>query len=184
MSDGQAIDTKDQTQINENSKDSGDEIFETPAGNLPPIWPWKYLKRALANITPGCKINFSGIDIANFRKQNAAINSLTSIIPYGFQLSRSIIHPKPTIKSAIFTSTSKMDYFLISDNHNVHIHKGRSKPVLMSTDLNRRGHNSEIYTSVFTGLSRWTFISKWKMTVIATLQLELKVLCFQCLAIV
>ncbi|ORY36722.1 hypothetical protein BCR33DRAFT_855153 [Rhizoclosmatium globosum] len=147
-------------------------------GNLPAIIPWKFMRSIVfsaAGIQPGTKKDLDSMDIATIRKQQASSNTSPLSIPYGFQSCRSVKHHKPNLKSVLHASVTKMDCFVLLDAHSVSILRGNTRPVVMSTDSpDKLKKGMEV--SVFMGLNRWIFIPKWRMTVISTLQLELKIL--------
>ncbi|KAJ3015848.1 UNVERIFIED_CONTAM: hypothetical protein HDU68_012534 [Siphonaria sp. JEL0065] len=179
---------------NQEDDDSDQEILnDTARAKLAVVVPWKHLKPVVygaAGLAVGAKRRdleeaFGGNNgddgVERFRKQFAASSMVPTTIPYGFQNTRSITHPRPSLKTVLYTAVSKLDSFLACDAHFVVAQKGSSsKTITMSIDPEKRGQkkNAANPESPFLGLSRWIFIPKWKITVIATLQLELKVLLF------
>ncbi|KAI9341194.1 hypothetical protein BDR26DRAFT_895269 [Obelidium mucronatum] len=160
---------------------SDDEKYnEGGRASLPAIVPWRHMKNIVyscSGIAVGTKRDLDSVDLGVYRKQNAALNAFPTTIPYGFQNTRSITHPRPSLKSVLYTAVTKLDSFLSCDAHSVVIQKGNSRPIAMSIDPEKRGKKNALAPeSPFLGLSRWIFIPKWKITVIATLQLELKIL--------
>ncbi|KAJ3100249.1 WD repeat-containing protein 87 [Phlyctochytrium planicorne] len=92
-------------------------------------------------------------------------------IPHGFQQVRTLLMPKPTLKSVIYVSSTNTDAFAALDTHGVHLVRGTVRVMNMATG----GDKGNVQTPV-AGLSRWIYIKKWRMTIIATLHLELKIL--------
>ncbi|KAI9349467.1 hypothetical protein DFJ73DRAFT_796190, partial [Zopfochytrium polystomum] len=88
-------------------------------------------------------------------------------IPHGFQMTRSILHNKPTIKSVIYVSSTNSDSFAILDSHRATILRGSVKAA---------SHPTNVSSSPVAGLNRWIYVKKWRVTVVATMHLELKLL--------
>ncbi|TPX65902.1 hypothetical protein CcCBS67573_g07987 [Chytriomyces confervae] len=147
--------------------DSSDEEYEALVRTkLPSIVPWRVLKRKFG------RVNVHGMDpneISETRKRNMASIAMAPTIPYGFQITRTLYHPKPCLKSVLFASATQMDCFVSLDPHQVHVLRGHGRPVVLDCQVKAKA-------TAFTAVSRWLFIPKWKVTVISTLQLELKLL--------
>ncbi|KAJ3297615.1 hypothetical protein HDU79_002789 [Rhizoclosmatium sp. JEL0117] len=92
-------------------------------------------------------------------------------IPHGFQLLRTLVQPKPCVKSVINVSANNTDSFAVLDTYQARLIRGTMKVAGISV-----GEEKSVPDSHLTGLNRWIFISKWRITIIATLHLELKVL--------
>ncbi|KAJ3412758.1 hypothetical protein HDV05_000279 [Chytridiales sp. JEL 0842] len=108
-------------------------------------------------------------DGADYEQSNQ--NSIT--IPHGFQLSRSYLQPHPTVKDILFlgTGSSNKDSFAVMDHHTVNVIREFGPPINLPITNDSKNKSSPV-----SGLSRWVFIKKWRVVVIATLQLELKIL--------
>ncbi|KAJ3232785.1 WD repeat-containing protein 87 [Chytriomyces hyalinus] len=147
--------------------DSSDEEYEALVRTkLPSIIPWRVLKRKFGRVNvPGMDPN----EISETRKRNMASIAMAPTIPYGFQITRTVYHPKPCLKSVLFASATQMDCFVSLDPQQVHVLRGHGRPVVLDCQVKGK-------TTAFTAVSRWLFIPKWKLTVISTLQLELKLL--------
>ncbi|KAJ3113702.1 WD repeat-containing protein 87 [Physocladia obscura] len=92
-------------------------------------------------------------------------------IPHGFQLIRTLTQPKPLVKSVLNTSANNADSFAILDSYYAQMVRGARKVASISV-----GDEKGVPSSHLSGLSRWIFIEKYRLTIIATLHLELKVL--------
>ncbi|KAJ3203121.1 hypothetical protein HDU82_006831 [Entophlyctis luteolus] len=92
-------------------------------------------------------------------------------IPHGFQLVRNLIQPKPCVKTVLNTSSGNTDSFAVLDAYHAQMLRGTMRVAQISV-----GEEKGIPASHLTGLSRWVFIEKYRITVIATLHLELKIL--------
>ncbi|KAI8848626.1 hypothetical protein BC829DRAFT_417412 [Chytridium lagenaria] len=94
-------------------------------------------------------------------------------IPHGFQQIRTLLMPKPTIRSVLYVSSTHTDAFAAMDSHGVHLVRGTVRVMNLST----AGGAADGKTgSSVAGLSRWIYVKRWRMTIIATLHLELKIL--------
>ncbi|KAJ3331609.1 hypothetical protein HDU76_002721, partial [Blyttiomyces sp. JEL0837] len=96
-------------------------------------------------------------------------HQLPITIPHGFQLTRTLMQPKPTLRNVIYVSNTNNDAFLTQDAHSVCLVRGTVKVMSMSTGGEREKSQSPVI-----GLSRWLFVKKWRITIVATMHLELK----------
>ncbi|KAL7751331.1 hypothetical protein RI367_003191 [Sorochytrium milnesiophthora] len=105
-------------------------------------------------------------------------------IPHGFQLIRSLLHANNTIRSVLHTpSISSYDAFVSLDPQNVHCWNGQARirklPVVVdpyekddNTSLSEGGSG----LAGLVGITRWLWIKKYRIFVVATSQLQLKTL--------
>jgi hypothetical protein len=139
---------------------------------------------------------------------NAHILSLT--LPHGFQLVRTILHPRPTIRSAIYMPlNAQADLFVTLDTHNFNVFKGSVRT--RKCPINMIGHRDATNTSqsnsqqnasgarsngksfgtrggpgqtessrVQFGISKWVYHKKWKIFILATTHLQLRVSACSC----
>ncbi|KAJ1561677.1 WD repeat-containing protein 87, partial [Cladochytrium tenue] len=111
-------------------------------------------------------------------------------IPHGFQLVRAYPQARPTLRKALYVAAyAHADVFATADNHRVEVFRGAAR--LAAADLHPRqdrhtaaapgavGSSSSAANnsaaSPVAGLIQWIYIRKWRVTVIATTYLELKV---------
>ncbi|TPX65187.1 hypothetical protein SpCBS45565_g05356 [Spizellomyces sp. 'palustris'] len=152
------------------------------------IQPWRTIKRQIASIVArsphfssspsssqfGLAGTQSHIKSGTFRSASPSSNPtpvLPTTIPHGFQQARILPHHRPTVKSAIYISSPHNDRIASLDSHNVNIWRGSTRVAQIANG----GEKGTAKTSV-AGLSRWLYVAKWKVVVIATLHLELKIL--------
>ncbi|KAI9327102.1 hypothetical protein BDR26DRAFT_901586 [Obelidium mucronatum] len=107
-------------------------------------------------------------DDANDEKSS---HILPITIPHGFQLLRTLLQPKPSVKTVINVSSNNTDSFAVLDSCCAQLIRGTMRVASISV-----GEERSVPDSHLTGLNKWIYISKFKVTVIATLHLELKVL--------
>ncbi|KNC99867.1 uncharacterized protein SPPG_05240 [Spizellomyces punctatus DAOM BR117] len=152
------------------------------------IQPWRTIKRQIASIVArsphfssspsssqfGLAGTQSLVKSGTFRSASPSSNPtpvLPTTIPHGFQPARVLPHHRPTVKSAIYISSPHNDRIASLDSHNVNIWRGSTRIAQIANG----GEKGTAKTSV-AGLSRWLYVAKWKVVVIATLHLELKIL--------
>jgi hypothetical protein len=110
-------------------------------------------------------------DDGEFRKLMQTLNQVPITIPHGFQISRTYLQPHPTVRDILHMPVSNnKDSFAILDNHFVHVIRDVGHPIVMPISTDKKDAKSPV-----NGLSRWIFVKKWRVIIIATLQLELKV---------
>ncbi|KAJ3215458.1 WD repeat-containing protein 87 [Dinochytrium kinnereticum] len=118
-------------------------------------------------------------DDSGFRNRHHPARGSTLVaitIPHGFQQLRTLLMPKPTLKSVIYVSSTNNDAFAALDSHGVHLVRGTVRVMNLTTQGGVDGKGRDIGSSPVAGLSRWIYVRKWRMTIIATLHLELKIL--------
>ncbi|KAJ3241679.1 WD repeat-containing protein 87 [Chytriomyces hyalinus] len=120
--------------------------------------------------------NFEDAEAADDEDQQSATDEksthiLPITIPHGFQLVRSLMQPKSCVKSVINVSSNTTDTFAVLDTYNAQLVRGAMKVARISV-----GEEKGVPDSPLTGLNRWFYVKKWRITVIATLHLELKIL--------
>jgi hypothetical protein len=96
--------------------------------------------------------------------------NLSVTIPHGFQIVRTYQQSRP-LKRALYVSSNQMDAFATLDTHRVEVHRGNAKIASVELGVDGQGRTSHL-----SGLIKWLYIKKWKMTVIATSYLELKLI--------
>ncbi|KAJ3153369.1 WD repeat-containing protein 87 [Irineochytrium annulatum] len=106
------------------------------------------------------------------RSINTSSHLIAITIPHGFQSQRTILMPKPSVRSVIYASSTNTDAFAAMDAHGVHIVRGAVRVMNVPTG----GDKGIAANSPVAGLSRWIYVKKWRMTIVATLHLELKIL--------
>ncbi|KAG5461494.1 MAG: hypothetical protein BJ554DRAFT_6303 [Olpidium bornovanus] len=110
-------------------------------------------------------------------------------IPYGFQLVRTLPHARPTLKSAMFVphpSRPSLNTVVSLDTHNVHIWRGatRVKKLNITVTQSHAAGDSPARPraaaaagpSVVQGVSKWIYVKKHNVFIVATMQLSLMVL--------
>ena len=102
--------------------------------------------------------------------RNRAFTLISITIPHGFQLTKSILQPYPTVKNAIYLSSNSNDAFAVMDNESVSIIRGSVRVLSFPIEETKDQKKSPVL-----GLSRWIYVKKWRVTIAATLHLELKV---------
>ncbi|KAI9099874.1 hypothetical protein DFS34DRAFT_511693 [Phlyctochytrium arcticum] len=150
------------------------------------IQPWRSIKRLIAAVlakaptqstsAAGSHVSLSSKEHVQGRSgtlspqptQQATILPVT--IPHGFQLARHLGHHRPTVKTALYIPSPHVERFATLDSHHVNIWRGSR-----SLQIPTGGDRGAAKTTV-AGLSRWLYIAKWKVIIIATLHLELKIL--------
>ncbi|KAJ3014291.1 UNVERIFIED_CONTAM: WD repeat-containing protein 87 [Siphonaria sp. JEL0065] len=107
----------------------------------------------------------------NGNDEEKSSHILPITIPHGFQLMRTMIQSKPSVKTVINVSSNNTDSFAVLDSSSAQLLRGTVRVASISV-----GEERSVPDSHLTGLNKWIYISKFKVTVIATLHLELKVL--------
>ncbi|TPX75061.1 hypothetical protein CcCBS67573_g03666 [Chytriomyces confervae] len=120
--------------------------------------------------------NIEDAEAADDEDQHSATDEKSShilpiTIPHGFQLVRNLMQPKSCVKSVINVSSNTTDTFAVLDTYNAQLVRGAMKVARISV-----GEEKGVPDSPLTGLNRWFYVKKWRITVIATLHLELKIL--------
>nr|KAJ3421637.1 WD repeat-containing protein 87 [Polyrhizophydium stewartii] len=100
-----------------------------------------------------------------------ASNALNISIPHGCQIMRTMTHPKSVLKSVVYMPFGETERFASQDAHYAHVWRGSTHILKVAT----RPNKDALPTSV-TGLNKWLYINKWRILIIATLHLELKIL--------
>ncbi|KAJ3333228.1 WD repeat-containing protein 87 [Blyttiomyces sp. JEL0837] len=143
-----------------------------------PIQPWKQLRLLLMAL--GVSPNVQRLrsrqagktpELSSRTLNHPSQSSIQITIPHGFQLQRTFMQPRPTVKNALYVSQSQVDCFATWDSHNVQVFRGPAKIVSLPVTNDRDSVKSSV-----SGISRWIYVKKWKVTVVATLQLELRML--------
>ncbi|KAJ3043529.1 WD repeat-containing protein 87 [Rhizophlyctis rosea] len=104
------------------------------------------------------------------------------LIPHGFQLSRTIPHPNPSLRSVLFIPGSGAERFVTLDRRFVWKWRDNAKEVRLDTKEvvgvgvlmgdEKRGREGKGVE----GLCRWIWVAKWKCFIVGTDGLELKTL--------
>ncbi|KAI9190859.1 uncharacterized protein BJ171DRAFT_605914 [Polychytrium aggregatum] len=107
-------------------------------------------------------------------------------IPHGIQLLRTLPHSRPTLKSVLFVPASITSEMLVTlDSHHVHIWRGGSRVRKVRTDVEHKVETKSRDTrqpgnggqsQSLNGISKWVYVEKWRVYIIATSQLTLRVL--------
>ncbi|KAL2915602.1 hypothetical protein HK105_204787 [Polyrhizophydium stewartii] len=84
---------------------------------------------------------------------------------------RTMTHPKSVLKSVVYMPFGETERFASQDAHYAHVWRGSTHILKVAT----RPNKDALPTSV-TGLNKWLYINKWRILIIATLHLELKIL--------
>ncbi|KAJ3023368.1 WD repeat-containing protein 87 [Thoreauomyces humboldtii] len=128
--------------------------------DLPPsealILPWRHiLKKVRAR--------------ASSSHHAATASVLPTTIPHGFQISRNLPHPRPTLRSAIYIPGIQ-DRIASVDSHFVHLWRNSTKVSSTPLASNAKGPRPAI-----SGMCQWVFCADLKVLFIATAHLEIKV---------
>jgi hypothetical protein len=113
-------------------------------------------------------------------------------IPHGFQTIRNLTAPKPSLKSVLYISSTptQSDAFWMQDAHHLHVTRNGVKVQSLSTLAETSRHAPATPSggstsgagvvgargSAVGGLSRWVYVKKWRVAIIATSHLELKIM--------
>ncbi|KAK5673346.1 hypothetical protein QVD99_000798 [Batrachochytrium dendrobatidis] len=120
--------------------------------------------------TPNVHLDVSA-DGNTLAQANAYSNTNNICIPHGFQLVRTMYHQNASLKSILFMAFGEAERFVSFDTQNAHLWRGRTHVLKVGVRQNKES----LHTSV-TGINHWVFIPKWRIIVISTLHLELKIL--------
>ena len=164
--------------------------------SLLPIMPWNYLKKIIERDHANSKKMVTVTDIKNGPSEEDLLDltpssstaahvtaSQTSItIPYGFQILKTLIHPKGTIRSVFYQPSTSM--FVSLDQSHVNVWKGalRIQQIPLFPPKQTLGSTARVTTQLsratdaLTGVTRWTFISKHQIYIVTNSHLQLKVL--------
>lgn len=158
------------------------------AGSL--IAPWRKLQKSIKSSLPKILLtlapSYSRSDIkkrstpVNIIKelnnlkhdasQTQSVPALPIVIPYGFMQTKSIPHPHEALKLAIHVPGAHGEIYATADSKNVYLWRGSVKLSTFSVSGAKSPDNSCF------GLTKWIYIKKWRIIVLATSQLELKIL--------
>ncbi|KAI8922681.1 hypothetical protein BC831DRAFT_418144 [Entophlyctis helioformis] len=97
--------------------------------------------------------------------------SLNINIPHGCQLVRTMLHTKTTLKSVVYMPFGEVERFASADPQFAHIWRGPTHVLKVAIRQNKDTQPTSV-----TGLNRWLYIRKWRILIISTLHLELKIL--------
>ncbi|KAJ3386033.1 WD repeat-containing protein 87 [Lobulomyces angularis] len=141
-----------------------------------PILPWNDTRSLVKNIT-----NSKNISDCLAGKGNLII---PITIPYGFQLQKTLAHPNSTLRSVIYIQQStSAELFVSLDRHNVHVWRGLTRIKKIGTlgqgssyrDENIKVTDEAIKKGVH-GINKWKYIEKYRIYVVASNQLQLRIL--------
>ncbi|KAJ3107610.1 WD repeat-containing protein 87 [Phlyctochytrium planicorne] len=162
-----------------------------------PIQPWKLVRPALVTLI-SIKGNTSKESTANNFTQDLEDSSNVNVshmtIPYGFQLIRQLVHSRPTLRNALYVpAATSAELFVTLDSHYVHIWRGTAKVKKYSTvpmtgasavtSKKDRGasssfENREEGAGAY-GIEKLIFIEKFRLYVVFSNQLQLKIFDYQ-----
>ncbi|KAI8806100.1 hypothetical protein BJ742DRAFT_870659 [Cladochytrium replicatum] len=143
-----------------------DLVFETQhkQKESPPILPWRTVRREIQAILAGSRPAGS--------LDSPPSTSLSITIPHGFQLVRSILHPKANVKSVLYlSSAASADTFAIMDAHFLQLLRGSTRMFKMPATLDRSSTESSVGA-----VSQWLYIPQWKIIIVSTRHLQLRIL--------
>ncbi|KAJ3128530.1 hypothetical protein HK098_004160 [Nowakowskiella sp. JEL0407] len=160
-----------------------------------PIQPWKTVKSEISTNLMNSKSLFasenanvhlddSGLQSGNGSNSSNNSTAISMTIPHGFQLIRSLEHSKPTLKSVIYVPpTTTTELFVSLDTHNLHVWRGSNRIRKINTAGIQTVKINDLPISkggtgqagVF-GINRWKYVDSLKIFVVASTQLQLRVL--------
>ncbi|KAJ3192599.1 hypothetical protein HDU67_005412 [Dinochytrium kinnereticum] len=158
---------------------------------LYPIQPWKTIRAGLATLITlkgSSKPDPEARDNLAEGEENPTASSIHMTIPYGFQLVRQLVHSRPTVRSAMFVpAATSTELFVTLDTHYVHVWRGSAKvkkyPTIpmASTQVRKREGRPSSFESREEGLGAYgidklVFIEKYRLYVVFSTQLQLKLL--------
>ena len=155
--------------INDELEDE-DQVLENETNYNPniPILPWKQTAQIITNFLTrdSLKVGRNGI-------------SLPITIPYGFQLVKTIPHPRSSLKSVIFIpQTTSAELFVSLDIHHINVWRGlnRIKRIsTLATSVTESAGNLENIRGL-KDIHRWFHIEKYKIYIAASSNLQLRIL--------
>ncbi|KAI8916029.1 WD40-repeat-containing domain protein [Gorgonomyces haynaldii] len=153
------------------------------------IQPWHIVQETVSNAL-GKKASKKSDEESDDKAQEIETESSTTpssflntgvTLSHGFQLTKSMYHSLPTVRSVLYVPHSQQHVSL--DSTHLHVWKGGNKIHRFSAVPPRdkivqksNRHSKDSYLPGLAGLSEWIYLEKYRMYVVATKQLELKLL--------
>lgn len=158
-------------------------------GDLPVIQPWSDVKAIIAPMI-GVKIqadaDAENDDTSGKQPVEQATDSMmanSSTLSHGFQTMRTMEHSMPTVRSVLYIPHSAIHVSL--DANHVHMWKGAVKLHKLTAtpprdknlaSVNQSGLSKDKYLSGLMGISKWMYDPSKRIYIVATKQLQIKIL--------
>jgi WD40 repeat protein len=100
---------------------------------------------------------------------------INTSIPNGFQFIKNVGLGRKNMNSVLFMPTGESERFAVLDNHFAHFYNSNQlygKFIVAQ----QRGNNFNPIKAQFVGTERWIYISPWKLLIISTSSMELKII--------
>jgi hypothetical protein len=136
------------------------------------ILSWKEISNRIKNLIEKEELNEESDSDEEEIEQKLSLNTA---IPNGFQMLRSFANSNTGINSILYIPIGDTERFVTLDATYAHLWKNGNHYMKISA---ARLKSKNTILTPFSGVEKWIFVNQWKLVILSTSAMELRVFCY------